>query len=467
MAEQIPSFEFVAIKQEIKAEEEIFRTTDSTSSLDREDPKTTFSFSLVEVKEDPELAQIANNDEEPEDEIEAYTNDFVETTNPMLLPKLEDASAAALFCSSVHLALNRDFQKNGSTIDGDKESEEEILAYTNSPIESKNPALLLHLEDAPIATLPFAHIPIKLDPDFQIENSSENNDKGHLVASSVHDDPLRDLETSGPSNRANVDGEKPYQCEICFKCFSQKSYLKKHCIIHATDKPYICEICKATFYRKSHLVVHQRSHTGEKPYQCEICGKGFSFKSYVAVHQRSHTGEKPYQCEICSKDFSMKQQLAVHKRIHTGEKPYHCHLCGKSFSQKSHLNIHKRIHSGEKPHHCNICGKSFSERTVLRKHQRIHTGEKPHHCKVCGKSFSDQSYFIVHQRGHSGDKPYKCDVCGKTFPNKQGLNIHMRIHTGEKPYACLICSKSFAQKPHLKIHKRVHFGEKAELSVTS
>jgi len=57
---------------------------------------------------------------EPEDEIEAYTNDFVETTNPMLLPKLEDASAAALFCSSVHLALNRDFQKNGSTVDGDK-----------------------------------------------------------------------------------------------------------------------------------------------------------------------------------------------------------------------------------------------------------------------------------------------------------------------------------------------------------
>lgn len=40
---------------------------------------------------------------------------------------------------------------------------------------------------------------------------------------------------------------------------------------------------------------------GEKPCQCLICGKAFTQASSLIAHVRQHTGEKPYVCERCGK----------------------------------------------------------------------------------------------------------------------------------------------------------------------
>uniref|UniRef100_A0A096LT77 C2H2-type domain-containing protein n=2 Tax=Poecilia formosa TaxID=48698 RepID=A0A096LT77_POEFO len=135
-------------------------------------------------------------------------------------------------------------------------------------------------------------------------------------------------------------------------------------------------------------VSESQSDTGtkKKPFKCDICGICCTQKCNLKIHYRTHTGEKPFACETCGKGFSQIGSLNVHKKIHTGEKPFSCQSCGKSFSHVSNLNVHKRIHTGEKPFSCQSCGKSFCQMNSLNRHKTIHTGEKLFHASLVKKA---------------------------------------------------------------------------------
>ena len=65
---------------------------------------------------------------------------------------------------------------------------------------------------------------------------------------------------------------------------------------------------------------HISTHTEDKPFDCKICGRRFSQNSNLKTHMSTHTGDKPFHCEILGSKFSWNYSLKSHMSTHTGEK---------------------------------------------------------------------------------------------------------------------------------------------------
>jgi KRAB domain-containing zinc finger protein len=106
------------------------------------------------------------------------------------------------------------------------------------------------------------------------------------------------------------------------------------------------------------MVSHVGTQTEDKPYECNICDKRFSQLNHLAAHKITHIEDKPgFICDVCNKSFAYASSLKVHMGAHNGDKPHECDVCNKRFLRFGDLNRHKRTHTGDKPHKCDtaIC----------------------------------------------------------------------------------------------------------------
>ncbi|KAK9888053.1 hypothetical protein WA026_000330 [Henosepilachna vigintioctopunctata] len=119
-------------------------------------------------------------------------------------------------------------------------------------------------------------------------------------------------------HRAIVHGEhRKYHCENCTKVFTDPSNLQRHIRTHHVGaRSHACAECGKTFATPSGLKQHSHIHSSVKPFQCEVCFKAYTQFSNLCRHKRNHADcRMQIKCVKCGQSFSTVTSLSKHKRF--------------------------------------------------------------------------------------------------------------------------------------------------------
>ncbi|XP_055599473.1 zinc finger protein ZFP2-like [Uranotaenia lowii] len=291
--------------------------------------------------------------------------------------------------------------------------------------------------------------------------------------------------------RVPHDEAKPFECEICFKRYTNKTSLSRHFRERFVDKriqakrqlkDHQCCGCREEFENEHELDQHSKEihfldrmkdSESLKPFECLVCYSRFSTQTALDRHKSTISMPHLYRCEQCDKFFVKLIMFRMHERkYHNGVQqevigPYQCAHCGKTFMQQSSLTHHEKLHDDlPERFECTICSKTFSNKGNLQTHvnkQHINpTAEKvpAFECPICRCSFKTPNYLEIHSRVHTGEKPFQCEFCSKQFAHSSGYKRHLLTHSAIKPYACRICGREFSNQPNLAIHEKGHGTER-------
>ncbi|XP_031634878.1 histone-lysine N-methyltransferase PRDM16-like isoform X2 [Contarinia nasturtii] len=119
-------------------------------------------------------------------------------------------------------------------------------------------------------------------------------------------------------HRSLQHGEiRRFPCENCSKVFTDASNLQRHIRNrHKGARAYPCGECGKTFATESGRKQHTHIHSSVKPFQCEVCFKAYTQFSNLCRHKRMHADcRMQIKCQKCTQSFSTVTSLSKHKRF--------------------------------------------------------------------------------------------------------------------------------------------------------
>jgi len=330
----------------------------------------------------------------------------------------------------------------------------------------------------------------------------------HEVVRSIHKKGIKICQVCGKLFAKKFDlqqhsrihsGEKPFQCALCFKRFTQNSNLKKHLNTHKKLKSSVGDgPLKVTvdFERDGKLETAVKSSEScaslklKVLYSCVFCDfEPFEDRRSLVNHvSECHDNRKQFGCELCGYDnwFSTYEDLAHHAKVFhqtsvnnnsskrengrasQGEetpKQENCQLVSVTLSddEGDPIQVSAVIGQGSLKY-CKYCEITFPTDNGLR----LHNLSVDHQllCPECPPSsgtesesgdgtFANESLLKAHFKQHHPHSALlinACQICQKVFKSEYALRTHLKIHTGDKPYQCNHCDKTFNRKDGLKRH---------------
>ena len=267
------------------------------------------------------------------------------------------------------------------------------------------------------------------------------------------------------------------QSAVSSRCFANPQAGQQHedniTYREVDRRPFKCLSCECRLDAREACIQHEdATGHGPRPFDCEICHRCFVFQYDLDVHMDADHYPKAFKCETCAEAFRTQDERDLHQESFYHYHRLHCTICDRYYATQGSLYEHlQSVTHRTKSHErqflivhvdgitCPFCGKTLATATSLATHleksacpsaQRLNREKLWQYYRKC----DPQSVFT--------------EPPDNQYSNEQGETViawvRLQAQGGEARKAngteCYICHKSFGPNWRLREHMMLsHVGQ--------